>query len=134
MKDTLAEQGKPCTTISLSFDEFELGHVAFDHAVIDPPGEPSSHRLFVFLNSCGKGLEFREVTLVHLSDLSPYLPDAYWATPRLPTGSQYKRHEVTPNDNSALISCFLSLRLQVGSIDLPVEVRTDKRFRLSCRC
>jgi hypothetical protein len=57
VKDTLAQQWESCTTISLPCDEFELGHMAFDHAVIDPPGEPSSHRLFVFLDSCGKGLE-----------------------------------------------------------------------------
>src|SRR5258706_16051196 len=53
------EQGKACFAISLSFDEFQLGHVSFDHAVIDPPGEAIFHGIFVFFDSSGKRLEFR---------------------------------------------------------------------------
>ena len=35
VKDTLAQQWESCTTISLPFDEFEIGHMTFYHAVID---------------------------------------------------------------------------------------------------
>ena len=38
MKDAFAEQRKARFTIPLSFDQFQLGHLSFDHAVIDPPG------------------------------------------------------------------------------------------------
>jgi len=34
--------GKARSAISLPFDQFELGHVSLNHAVIDPPGETSS--------------------------------------------------------------------------------------------
>src|SRR6266571_1321189 len=62
-----AEKRKACLAISLSFDQFQLGHMAFHHAVIDPPGETSSHRVFVFLNSSGKGLEFGKFAAFYLS-------------------------------------------------------------------
>lgn len=38
MKDAFAEQRQARFTIPLSFDQFQLGHLSFDHAVIDPPG------------------------------------------------------------------------------------------------
>jgi hypothetical protein len=40
--------------------------MTFYHSIVDPPGEPGSHRLFVFLDSKGLGLEFREAALAHL--------------------------------------------------------------------
>jgi hypothetical protein len=42
MKHPLAQERKSCPAITLSFDQFELGDMALDHAVIDPPGEASS--------------------------------------------------------------------------------------------
>ena len=66
VKHTLAEQRKACLTIPLSFDQFQLGHLSLDHPVIDPPGETSSHGLFVFLDPSSKGLEFGKLTALHL--------------------------------------------------------------------
>src|SRR6266851_1934810 len=66
MKYSFAEQRKASLPIALSFDQLQLGHMPFHHAIIHPPGEPCSHRLFVFLDSCGKGLEFGDAALVHL--------------------------------------------------------------------
>ena len=40
--------------------------MSFDHAVIDPPGEPRSHGSFVFLYSSSKGLEFGKGAVFHL--------------------------------------------------------------------
>ena len=67
MQHPLAEQRKASLPIALSFDQLQLGHMAFHHAVIDPPGEPCSHRLFVFLDSCSKGLEFGKLAALDLS-------------------------------------------------------------------
>src|SRR5260370_42362440 len=66
MKDPLAEQRKACLTIPLSFDQFQLGHLSLDHPVIDPPGETSSHGIFVFLNPSSKRLEIGKLTALHL--------------------------------------------------------------------
>ncbi len=66
VKHPFAEQRKARPTIPLPFDQFQLGHVSLDHAVIDPPGETSSHGVFVFLHPSRKRLEFRKVTLFHL--------------------------------------------------------------------
>ena len=66
MEDPLAEQRKVRLPIALSFDQFEPGHVPFHHAVVDPPGEASSHRVFVFLDPSRKGLKFGKVTAFHL--------------------------------------------------------------------
>src|SRR5713226_2498932 len=66
MKYSLAEQRKASLAIPLSFDQFQLRHVTLDHAVIDPPGETSSHGIFVFLHSSSKGLEFGKVAAFHL--------------------------------------------------------------------
>src|SRR5258708_4420446 len=68
MQHPLAQKRKTCLPIALSFDQLQFGHMPFHHAVIDPPGEPCSHRLFVFLDSCDKGLEFWDSTLVHLGE------------------------------------------------------------------
>jgi hypothetical protein len=57
MQHSLAEQGKASLAVALSFDEFQFGHMAFDHAIVDPPGEAIFHRIFVFLDSSGKRLE-----------------------------------------------------------------------------
>jgi len=67
VKYPFSEQRKACSTISLPFDQFQLGDVFLDHPIIDPPGEPGSHRLFVFLYSNSKGLEFGKVAALHLS-------------------------------------------------------------------
>ena len=40
--------------------------MAFHHTVTDPPGKTSSHRLFVFLNSRGKGLQFGKGAVFYL--------------------------------------------------------------------
>src|SRR5258707_7820715 len=66
VKHPFSEQRKARPTIPLPFDQFELGHVSLDHAVIDPPGETSSHGVFVFLHPSRKRLEFRKGALFHL--------------------------------------------------------------------
>src|SRR5262245_30704354 len=66
MENPLAKQRKASFTISLSFDELQLVHMAFNHAVIDPPGEASSHCLFVFLDRSSKRLEFGELAACYL--------------------------------------------------------------------
>ena len=66
VKHALAEQRKACSAISLSFDQFQLGHVSLDHAIIDPPGEASSHRVLVLLYSRSKRLEFGKFAAFHL--------------------------------------------------------------------
>ena len=65
VKHTFAQERKACLAIPLSFDQFQLGHVAFHHAVTDPPGETSSHGIFVFLDPSGKGLEFGKFAALH---------------------------------------------------------------------
>src|SRR5260370_285132 len=40
--------------------------MALYHAVVDPPGETISHRVFVFLYSGSEGLEFEKVAALHL--------------------------------------------------------------------
>jgi hypothetical protein len=62
----LREPRKACLPIALSFDQFELGHLPFYHAIIDPPGEPGPHCIFVLRDSCGKGLQFGDVALFYL--------------------------------------------------------------------
>jgi hypothetical protein len=66
VEHSFPQQWKASLPISLPFDQFQLGDVALHYAVIDPPSKPSPHRLFVFLDSCGKGLQFRDSALVHL--------------------------------------------------------------------
>jgi len=66
MKDAFAEQRKARFTIPLSFDQFQLSYLPFDHAIIDPPGETISHRVFVFLDPSSKGLKFRKGAALHL--------------------------------------------------------------------
>ncbi len=66
VKHALAEQRKACSAIPLSFNQFQLGHVSLNHAVIDPPGQTSSHGIFVFLDSSGKRLEFRQLAACYL--------------------------------------------------------------------
>ncbi len=68
MKNPLAEERKASLAIALSFDQFQLGHMSFYHPVIDPPGEASSHGIFVFLHSSGKGLEFGEFAPLYLGE------------------------------------------------------------------
>src|SRR5713226_260012 len=66
MKNPFAQEGKFGSAIALPFDQFQLGHMSFNHAVIDPPGETSSHGIFVFLYPSSKGLEFRKLAAFHL--------------------------------------------------------------------
>jgi hypothetical protein len=61
MEYPLTEQRKASLSIHLTLNELELRYMSFNHAVIDPPGETSSHGIFVFLDSSGKGLEWRQV-------------------------------------------------------------------------
>src|SRR5436305_3176383 len=65
VKHPFSEQRKARPTIPLPFDQFQFGHVSLDHAVIDPPGEASSHGVFVLLHPSRKRLEFRKVALFH---------------------------------------------------------------------
>ena len=58
MEHPLAQEGKASSPISLPFDELQLRHVTLDHPVTDPPGETSSHGIFVFLDRSPKGLQF----------------------------------------------------------------------------
>ena len=60
-----ASQRKTSLPVSLTFDQFELGHMPFYHAVIDPPAETCSHRLFIFLDAFGKGLQLSDAALVY---------------------------------------------------------------------
>src|SRR5258708_2669997 len=41
--------------------------MAFDHAIIDPPGKTISYCIFVFLDPSSKGLQFRKLAAFHLS-------------------------------------------------------------------
>ena len=66
MKNPFSQERKIGSTIALSFDQFELGHLSFNHAVINPPGETSSHGIFVFFYSSSKGLEFSKLAAFHL--------------------------------------------------------------------
>src|SRR6266516_5628433 len=68
MKHALTKQRKTCPAISLSFDQLELGHMAFYHPVIDRPSETSSHGVFVLFYSSGKGLQFRKATFCNLGE------------------------------------------------------------------
>jgi hypothetical protein len=42
MEHPKASQRKASLPVALSFDQFQLGDMTLDHAVIDPPGEASS--------------------------------------------------------------------------------------------
>src|SRR5450755_3989020 len=66
MKHPFAEQGEFGSTISLPFDQFQLGHVPLNHAITDPPGKTSLHRVFVFLYPCCKGLQLWKVATFYL--------------------------------------------------------------------
>jgi len=66
MEDPFSEQRKTRSAVCLSFDQFEFGHMTFSHAVIDPPGETGSHRIFVFLDASSKGLKFGKFAAFHL--------------------------------------------------------------------
>jgi hypothetical protein len=63
VKHPLAQGRKSGLAIHLPLDELELCHMSFDHAVIDPPGETSSHGIFVFLDPSRKGLEFGKMAV-----------------------------------------------------------------------
>src|SRR5258708_6620995 len=66
MKHTFSQERKTSLAISLSFDQFQLGHVSLNHPVIDRPGEAISHRVFIFLNPGSKRLEFRKFAAFYL--------------------------------------------------------------------
>ena len=66
VKHPLAQEWKASSPISLSFDQFEFGHMALNYTIIDPPGEPCSHRLFAFLYSGSKRLQLGKRTFGHL--------------------------------------------------------------------
>ena len=66
MQHPLAQQRKASLAIALSFDQFQFGHMAFDHAIVDPPGEAIFHGIFVFLDSSGKRLDFRKLAVCYL--------------------------------------------------------------------
>ena len=61
-----SQQRKTRTAISLSFDEFELGYMAFDHSIVDPEAQARLNGLLVLLYSRSKALQFRNATLHHL--------------------------------------------------------------------
>src|SRR5260370_3768493 len=65
VKHTFAQERKACLAIPLSFDQFQLGHVAFHHAVTNPPRETSSRAIFVVLAPSTKGLELRNFAALH---------------------------------------------------------------------
>jgi hypothetical protein len=60
MKHVFAEQRETSLAVSLSFDEFELGHMAFDHGVVDLPGEPCLNCGFVSFDSSREALQWRQ--------------------------------------------------------------------------
>jgi hypothetical protein len=61
MKDAFAQERKSGPAVALSFDQFEFGHMALDHAVVDRPGEACLDSLFVFLDARSEGLQFSKV-------------------------------------------------------------------------
>jgi hypothetical protein len=38
MEDTLAKKSEACPSIHLTLDKLELGHMTFDHPIVDRPG------------------------------------------------------------------------------------------------
>jgi hypothetical protein len=50
MKNPLSPERKTCSPIALPFDELQLSHMPFDHAITPLPGETISHGVFVFLD------------------------------------------------------------------------------------
>src|SRR5260370_26603513 len=66
MKHPHTKERKNGLSIPLSFDQFQLRHMTLDHSIVDPPGETSSHCVFVFLDPSSKGLEFWKIAAVHL--------------------------------------------------------------------
>jgi len=66
MKNPFSEKGESGSAIALSFDQFQLRHVSFDHSVADPPGETCSHGIFVFFHRSLKRLEFGQFAALHL--------------------------------------------------------------------
>ncbi len=74
MQHPLAEQRKASLAVALSFDQFQFGHMSFDHAVTDPPGEAIFHSIFVFLDSSGKRLKFRKLASLRAGKTKMSLP------------------------------------------------------------
>src|SRR5260370_16055937 len=66
MKQPLTQERKTGPPIPLSFDQFQLRHMTLDHSIVDPPGETSSHCVFVFLDPSSIRLEFWKIAAVHL--------------------------------------------------------------------
>jgi hypothetical protein len=66
MKNPFSEKGKSSSAIALSFDQFELGHMPFDHTIVDPPSEACSYSVFVFFHPSSKRLQFGNVAPLHL--------------------------------------------------------------------
>jgi hypothetical protein len=66
MKDAFAQESKSGPPIALPFDEFQLGHMAFHHGVVDVPGEPRLDGGFVPLYSSSKALQFWQTTMGNL--------------------------------------------------------------------
>lgn len=63
MKYPLAQQSKPSPAIHRSFEQLQLRDMAFNHAVVDRPSQPSLYRVFVLFYSGSKGLEFWQLAL-----------------------------------------------------------------------
>ena len=66
MQHTLAEQGKSGPAIPLSFDQLQLGDVAFRLTIVDVPAEPRLDGGFVPLYSSSKALQFWQTTVGNL--------------------------------------------------------------------
>jgi hypothetical protein len=81
MKNPLSQERKSCSPIALPFDELQLGHMPFDHAITPLPGETVSHRVFVFLNASSKGLELGKLAIwfSQASRHSPVRVRSVWA-------------------------------------------------------
>jgi hypothetical protein len=58
MKNSLAEQRDPCSSISHSFDQLQLVDMALNQPIVLGEGQSRHHSGFVSLNTGGKPLQF----------------------------------------------------------------------------
>jgi hypothetical protein len=68
MQHTLAKQLEAGPTIALSFDPFQLGHMALDHAVVLRKGQSCQHCGFVSFHASKKALQFSDLAGFHAAE------------------------------------------------------------------
>jgi hypothetical protein len=67
MEHSFSQQWKARAAVALPFDQFQLGHLALDHPVVDRPRETGSHRVFVFFVAGSERLQFGNTAFRHSS-------------------------------------------------------------------